>query len=97
MTFEETMKKVKDSLKDIMTKDGINDKELEKFTELNSQVDELDKSHKELVESHSKMKDKYIDAITNYGTKQTPEEVGGSPRSMEDIAKDILAKDHANK
>lgn len=91
--FKDTLNEVKESIKTMMTKDGITDQELETLTKLNSQVDDLAKQHQELDESHSKMKDKYIEAITGFGTTKKPDEVdGGQPRTFEQIAQDVLAK-----
>lgn len=90
--FDETLQKVKGTIKDLLTRDGIDDKEIETLTELNSQVDELGKQNQELVEKHSKMKDKYIESVLNFGTKTKPEEVDGSSgRSMEDIMKEMTS------
>ena len=91
--FDETLQEVKGTIKDLLTREGIDDREIETLTKLNSQVDELGKQNQELVEKHSKMKDKYIESVLNFGTKTKPDEVdGGSGRSMEDIMKDVVSK-----
>ena len=91
--FDETLKEVKETIKTLMTKENIEDSEIETLTKLNGQVDELGKQNQELVEKHSKMKDKYIEGVLNFGTSKKPDEIdGGSPRSMEDIMKDVLSK-----
>ena len=91
--FKDTLAQVKESIKTMMTEKDISDEKLNALTSLNAQVDDLAKQHQDLEESHSKMKDKYIDAITNYGTTKKPDEVdGGQPRTFEQIAQDVLAK-----
>lgn len=91
--FDETLKSVKETIKTLLTRDGIEDSEIETLTTLNGQVDELGKQNQELVEKHSKMKDKYIEGVLNFGTKTKPDEVdGGNPRSMEDIMNDVISK-----
>lgn len=92
--FKDIMKDVKETLKTLMTKEGISDKDLETLTTLNSQVDELDKEHQASEESHSKMKDKYIEAITKYGTTSTPQDdkTPPKPRTMEEIYRDVISK-----
>lgn len=94
--FADTLNKVKEHIKTLMTKDGISDEELNDLTELNGQVDELDRQHQELSESHSKMKDKYIEAITQFGTTKAPkdeEQNSGAEKTFEQIAKEQLSKD----
>lgn len=91
--FEETLKKVQESIKTLMTEENISDEKLEKLTELNTQVKELDQQHQGLVESYVKVRDKYIENITQTGTTQKPDEVeGGQPRTFEQIASEVLAK-----
>lgn len=91
--FDETLKEVKEAIKTLMTKENIEDSEIETLTKLNGQVDELGRQNQELVEKHSKMKDKYIEGVLNFGTSKKPDEIdGGSPRSMEDIMKDVISK-----
>ena len=92
--FEEALKKVQDSIKELMTEKDISDEKLEKLTELNAQVKELDQQHQGLVESYVKVRDKYIENITQTGSTKKPEEVDGSeqPRTLEQIASEVLAK-----
>ena len=91
--FKDTLVAVKESIKTMMTEKDISDEKLNALTQLNAQVDDLAKQHQELEESHSSMKDKYIEAITTYGTTKKPDEVdGGQPRTFEQIAQDVLAK-----
>lgn len=93
MKFGEAMKKVQESIKDLMTEEGISDERLEKLTELNTQVKELDTQHQGLEESYAKVRDKYIESITQFGTTKKPDEVdGGQPRTFEQIASEVLAK-----
>lgn len=92
--FDETLKEVRECIKTLMTKEGIEDTELEILTKLNGRVDELGKQNQELVESHSKMKDKYIESVLNYGSSKKPDDIDGgeNPRSMEDIMNDVVSK-----
>ena len=91
--FDETLKEVKETIKELLTKEDIEDTEIDTLTKLNEQVDELGRQNQELVDKHSKMKDKYIDGVLNYGTTKKPDEVdGGSPRSMEEIMNDVTSK-----
>ena len=92
--FEETLKKVQGSIKELMTEKDISDEKLEKLTELNAQVKELDQQHQGLVESYVKVRDKYIENITQTGSTKKPEEVegAGQPRTLEEIATEVLAK-----
>jgi len=94
MKFGEALKKVQETIKTLMTEEGISDERLEKLTELNSQVKELDTQHQGLEESYAKVRDKYIESITQFGTTKKPEEVdgGSQPRTMEEIASAVLAK-----
>lgn len=94
-TFAETLNVVKEHIKTLMTKEEISDKELDDLATLNGQVDELGRQHQELVDSNSKMKDKYIEAITNYGTTNLPkdeEQNSGAEKTFEQCAKDVLGK-----
>lgn len=92
--FEETLQKVQESIKNLMSEDGISDEKLDKLTELNTQVKELDQQHQGLVESYVKVRDKYIENITQTGSTKKPEEEDGSsqPRTFEQIAQEVLAK-----
>lgn len=91
--FGEALQKVQETIKTLMTEENISDEKLEKLTELNTQVKELDQQHQGLEESYAKVRDKYIESITQYGTAKKPEEVEGSqPRTIEQIAQDVLAK-----
>ena len=91
--FKDTLAQVKESIKTMMTEKDISDEKLNALTSLNAQVDDLAKQHQELEESHSSMKDKYIEAITTYGTTKKPDEVeGGQPRTFEQIAQEVLAQ-----
>ena len=90
--FGETLKLVQDGLKKLMTEEGISDERLEELTELNAQVTELDKQHQGLEENYAKVRDKYIQSITEYGTSKKPDEVDGQPRTLEEIAAEVLAK-----
>lgn len=92
-TFAETLNVVKEHLKTLMTKENISDKELDDLATLNGQVDELGRQHQELVDSNSKMKDKYIEAITHYGTTTQPKEEQQSGKTFEEIAREIVARD----
>jgi len=94
MKFGEALKKVQETIKTLMTEEGISDERLEKLTELNTQVKELDTQHQGLEESYAKVRDKYIESITQFGTTKKPEEVDGEsqPRTFEQIASDVLAK-----
>lgn len=89
--FDESLQKVNETIKTMMTKDNVSDDELNVLTELKGQVDELGKQHQELVESHSKMKDKYIEAVTNFGTKEKPDEDDSAEKTFEEIAREVLA------
>lgn len=93
--FEETLKKVQDELVALGTQEGISTDTLEKITALNNEVKELGTQHQDLVEKHSNLKDLYIRNVSNFGTPKLPEdETGGkAPRTMEEIAKDILANE----
>lgn len=93
--FEETLKKVQDELIALGKQEGISTDTLDKITALNSKVNELGTQHQDLVEKHSNLKDLYIKNVSNFGTSKLPEdETGGkTPRTMEEIAKDILANE----
>lgn len=92
--FDETLKEVKQEIATLMTKEGVSDKDLEDLTSLTQRVDELGKQHQELVESHAKMKDKYIEAVVSYGTKTPPKDDvdSGKEKTFEEIAQEHLAK-----
>ena len=92
--FGEALQKVQETIKTLMTEENISDEKLEKLTELNTQVKELDQQHQGLEESYAKVRDKYIESITQYGTTKKPDEVdgGSQPRTMEQIASEVLAK-----
>ena len=88
--FTEALNIVKEHIKTLMTKENIKDNELNDLATLNKQVDELGIQHQELVDSHSKMKDKYIEAITNFGTPAQPKEEKQG-KTFEEIANEIVA------
>ena len=92
--FDETLKLVKQSIATLMTKEGVSDKDLELFTSLTKQVDELGTQHQELVDSHAKMKDKYIEAVVGCGTKTPPKDDvdSGKEKTFEEIAQEHLSK-----
>lgn len=92
--FEETLQKVQESIKTLMTEQEIPQDRLDKLTELNSQVKELDQQHQGLVKSYTSVRDKYIEGLTNFGTTKKPDEADGSsqPRTFEQIASEVLAK-----
>lgn len=92
--FQECLNLLKENIKTMMTKENLPDEELNSFVELNKQVDELGKQHQELVESNAKMKDKYIEAITNYGTSdQNKEDKTEVPKTLEEIAQAVAKRD----
>lgn len=94
MNFNEALNGVKQHIATLMTKENISDKEIEDLTQLTQQVDELGKQHQELVDNHTKMKDKYIEAVVGFGTtKQPKDEVdGGGEKTFEQIASEVIAK-----
>ena len=94
MDFNETLTGVKDTIKTLMTKENISDEEIETLTKLNEQVDELGKQHQGLADKHSKMKDRYIEGVLNFGTTKKPtDDVGASgEKTFEQCASDVLAK-----
>lgn len=93
--FEETLKGVQDELTNLGKQEGISTDTLEKITALSSKVNELGTQHQDLVNSHTELKDLYIKNVSGFGTPKVPDdETGGKqPRSMEQIALDIIAKE----
>lgn len=91
--FDETLKKVCEEVKNLMTEENISDEKLEKLTGLNNDLKELGTQHQELTDKYATMKDKYIESITNFGTSKKPDEIGGSPKSFEEIASEVLAQE----
>lgn len=88
--FEELIKALKDDLKKQITTESTTD-QIATIEKLEKQVDDLSASHQILVDEHKKMKDLYIQNVVNYGSAEKPKEQG-TPRSLEEIAKEVLAK-----
>ena len=95
MTFNELLQACKDSLKKTITTESTTE-EIASVEALDKQLDQLGESHQQLVAEHKKMKDIYIEKVLNYGTSQKPREEG-TPRSLEEIAQEIISKDKDKK
>ena len=93
--FEETLKQVQEELANLGKQEGVSTDTLEKITALNGKVNELGTQHQELAKEHSNLKDLYIKNVSGYGTAKVPDDdMGGKqPRTMEQIAQDIIAKE----
>ena len=88
--FEELIEALKDDLKKQITTESTTD-QIATIEKLEKQVDDLASSHQTLVDEHKKMKDLYIQNVVNYGSAEKPKDQS-TPRSLEEIAKEVLAK-----
>lgn len=91
MNYNETSTSVKNTLADIMKDQNISDENLSKLTGVLNNINELDKQHQEVVDKCLDYRDKYVKGITNFGTKDNPQEEKKG-RTFEEITAEVLAK-----
>lgn len=68
--------------------------QIEAIDSLKKKVDDIESSHNELVEEHKKMKDLYIKNVVNYGSADKPKDENSTPKTLEEIAKEVLANEN---
>ena len=92
--FEDLLNAVNTSLNSMVSSESTTE-QIEKVNSIKTQLEELQKSHNNLVEEHSKIKDLYIESVKNYGTAVAgSNEIGQKqPRTLEQIAQEILNKE----
>lgn len=91
--FEETLQKVSNQVKEMMTEKDISDERLEKLTGLNNDLKELGTQHQEVADKCSQYRDKYIESITNFGTAKKPQdEDSGAEKTFEQVASEVIAR-----
>ena len=91
MNYNETSTSVKNIIAEIMKDQNISDENLSKLTGVLNNINELDKQHQEVVDKCLDYRDKYVKGITNFGTKDNPQEEKKG-RTFEEITAEVLAK-----
>ena len=91
MNYNETSTSVKNIIAEIMKDQNISDENLSKLTGVLNNINELDKQHQEVVDKCLDYRDKYVKGITNFGTKDNPQE-DKKGRTFEEITAEVLAK-----
>lgn len=91
MAFNDVSKAVKEQLAEVMKDQNISDEVLGKLTGVLNNLTELDKQHQEVVDKCLDYRDKYVQGITNFGTKDKPQEEKKG-RTFEEITAEVLAK-----
>ena len=91
MNFNETSTSVKNTIAEIMKDQNISDENLSKLTGVLNNINDLDKQHQEVVDKCLDYRDKYVKGITNFGTKDNPQEEKKG-RTFEEITAEVLAK-----
>ena len=93
MNYNETSTSVKNIIAEIMKDQNISDENLSKLTGVLNNINELDKQHQEVVDKCLDYRDKYVKGITNFGTKDNPQEEKKG-RTFEEITAEVMAKNN---
>ena len=89
MDFKEQLKQLRESISAKITTD-MTTEEVNTYGDLLKQVDGLGEEHQKLVDSHNELKDRYIESVKGYGTKDKPaEETQGQEKTFEQILSEI--------
>ena len=91
--FSEVLKEVEATLDGLITKDTPTD-QIEQIGKAKEKLADLDSSHKQTLEDYGALKDKYIDAVKNFGTGKAPaNEIDDSnkEKSLEEIGAEIIS------
>lgn len=92
MTFAEKIANIKSVIDNMITSEtSVND--VAKFGDLKKSVDELQTDHDNMVKDYSQLKDRYIDAVKNYGTSTPPKDESSNDgeKTFEEIGKEIIS------
>lgn len=92
-TFTEIIKDFKAQLDGFIQKDTPTE-QITKIGELKSQCEELEAAHKQTLDDYADLKDRYIDAVKNYGTDKAPVGVTDDKKevSLEEIGAKIISQ-----
>lgn len=96
MKFSEILKSINSQLDSLITKDTPTE-QISQIGKVKEQLNDLDESHKQTLVDYGALKDRYIEAVKNYGTSKQPttEDVDENREvTFEEIGREILAKDN---
>lgn len=90
--FSEILKEVQTSLDGLITKDTPTE-QIAQIGKVKEQLTTLDNAHKQTLDDYGDLKDKYIEAVKNFGTGKAPTNEIDQPqgKSMEEIGAEIIA------
>ena len=93
MDFKQQLEAIKECINGLITSDTPTE-QISQFGELKDKVDALGNAHQQTLDEFSQLKDRYIDAIKNYGTGKAPANETSSVQeevSLEQIGAEIIA------
>lgn len=92
-TFTEILTDFKAQLDGFIQKDTPTE-QITKIGEIKSQCDELEAAHKQTLDDYADLKDRYIQAVKNYGTDKAPAGVTDDKKevSLEEIGAKIISQ-----
>lgn len=96
-TIKQMIDDLKQSLKNTLTKDSSKE-DIDRVDGFCKELDNVEQGHNQVVKEKQDITEMYIKAVKNQGTTEKPkEETPTEPRSLEDIAKEVVEKDNATK
>ena len=92
-TFTEILNGLRAQLDGLITKESPTD-QITKVGEIKATLDEMDSAHKQTLDDYAELKDRYIDAVKNYGTGKAPTDVNDDKKevSLEEIGAQIISQ-----
>ena len=92
--FSEILKEVQTSLDGLITNDTPTEK-IAQIGKVKEQLTNLDTAHKQTLDDYGDLKDRYIEAVKNFGTGKAPtnEVDQNKGKSFEEIGAEIIARD----
>ena len=88
--FEELINSLNASLDGLMTAETP-DADIQKIVAIKEQVAQVSEANKKLTDDYVSMKERYIEGLKTFGTKEVPQEEK-SPKSFEELANEIASK-----
>ena len=94
MDFKQQLEAIKQQVNDFITSDMPTD-QIDQLGKIKDQLDSLGEAHQQTLDEFGQLKDRYIDAVKNYGTGKEPNtsDVGtGQEKTLEDLAQELFNK-----
>ncbi len=87
--FKDNMNKVMKEIDDLITKDTP-DEQVQKYVDLKKSIEELGSDHQKTLDDYGALKDRYIEAVKNYGTSKEPIDDHKAGKTLEEIGAELF-------